>query len=352
MKIHITNCNKKAPYHYVNLIADAFEKSGHEVFRFDDADYSNFHLSIDRFLRRSPLFLLTKNWPEYFNFKQKHKQFIGNQWLKTLKDFKPDMILIINTGWLSKNAVKIAKENLRVPKIVCWIVDDPRQSAAEDLVSFLLYCDTVFIVDPGWIPFASFFNKNIFYLPLATSDIHYKPLNQPRDLDFSFVGSFFINDPAGFLRAFVLSSIPIKYKVEIYGPGINYFKNIYPELKNFACHNENIGASQVNKLWNRSKLTAVIYHPQVIAGTSPRVFDAALSKTPQIIQDTSTIHDLFPGLNLPTFQSIPEFLAKIDYYLIHPKEREELAEAMFKMVKDRHLFIHRIKMMMEFSNLK
>lgn len=347
MKIHITNCPKKVPYRYVNLIADAFKALGHEVFRFDDADYSSHNLTIDRLIRRSPLFLLAKKRPDYFDFKERHKNFIGKKWLETLKDFQPDLVLLINVGWLSREAVRIAKENLHISKIICWIVDDPKQSAAEDLVGFLPYCDTVFIVDPDWISFPSFFNQNIFYLPLATSDIYYRPLNQPRDLDFSFVGSFFVKDPGGFLRAFVLSRLSPSYKAEIYGPGINYFKNIYPELKNLNCYDRNISESDLNKLWNRSKLTAVIYHPQVIAGTSPRVFDAALSKTLQIIQDTPTIHDLFPGINLPTFKSITEFVAKVDYYLIHHKEREELAEVMFKMVKERHLFIHRIKTMIE-----
>jgi hypothetical protein len=352
MKIHITNCNKKAPYQYVNLIANAFKALGHEVFKFDDADYSSFNLTIDRLIRRSPLFLLTKKRPDYFDFKERHKNLIGKKWLETLKDFKPDMILIINTGWLSKNAVRIAKENLHIPKIVCWIVDDPRQSAAEDLVNFLPYCDIVFIVDPGWIPFAGFFNKNIFYLPLGSSDICYKPLNQPRDLDFSFVGSFFVKDPAGFLRAFILSGIPTKYKVEIYGPGINFFKNVYPQLKNFNCYDRHLNESEVNKLWNRSKLTPVIYHPQVLQGTSPRVFDTALTKTPQVIQYTSTIQELFPGIEIPVFKSVLEFSEKIEYYLTYFKEREKLAEAMFKIVKERHLFIHRIKRMMELLNLK
>ena len=343
MKIHISNCNKKAPGHFINLIADAFEKKGHEVFKFDSADYSSFNLTIDRIVRRSPLFLLTKRRPESFNFKQKHKEFIGEQWLKTLREFNPEIILLINTGWISQRVIKIARENFKITKIICWVVDDPRMSAAEDLVNFLPYCDIVPIVDPGWIPFVSFFNKKVFYLPLASSDIFYKSLNRPRDLDFSFVGSFFVKDPAGFLRAYLISSIPLKYKTEIYGPGINYFRNIYPQLKNFNCYDKNISESELNKLWNRSKLTACIYHPQVIHGTAPRVFDAALTKTPQIIQETSTICDLFPGVKLPLFNSVEKFVSEIEYYLNHPKEREDLAEAMFEVVKTKHLFIHRVE---------
>lgn len=232
-----------------------------------------------------------------------------------------------------------------------WFVDHPGVPAAEDVVSYLPYFDTLFSIDPAWIPFISFFNKNVFYLPLATSDIYYKPLNQARNLDFVFAANFFVNDPAGYLKAFIISHLPPTYKVEIYGPDINYFKNIYPQLKNFKCYNEILGA-RINDVWNSAKLTAVIYHPQVIAGTAPRIFDCALSKTPQIIQETSTIYDLFSGVNLPTFKSIPEFLSKTDYYLNHLKEREELAEAMYKITKQKHLFIHRIKTMMELLNLK
>ncbi|MEK7568281.1 MAG: glycosyltransferase [Patescibacteria group bacterium] len=352
MRIHISNCYKKTKYHYSNLTAQAFKDLGHDVFEFDSEDYSSSRLKIDKAIRRSPFFLLAKKNPEIFDFRQKHRHFINKHWLETIKNFKPDLLLTFNSGWLSYEAVKAARENLRVPKMVCWVVDNPTVSAAEELPNFLLYYDTVFSTDPGWIPFIKFFNNNAFYLPLATSDIAYKPINSERDLDFSFVGSFYPQDPAGFLRALFISNLPVDSRAEIYGPGIDYFKNIYPKLENFNCHDKNIGVDEVNKLWNRSKLTAVIYHPQVVSGTSPRIFDAALAKTPQIIQYTSTASELFPGVNLPLFNSVPEFTAHIDYYLSRPNEREELAEAMFEITKKKHLFSHRIKTMLELLDLR
>lgn len=352
MKIHITNCPKKTPYHYVNLISNAFKKLEHNVFEFDNNEYSSSYLKIDSLVRRSPLFALAKKNPKYFDFKQKHKNFIGKQWLKTLKDFKPDLLLVINSGWLSIESIKAAKENFHISKLACWVVDDPGVSAAEDLAGTLPYYDIVFSTDPGWISFIKFFNKNAFYLPLASSELAYNYQNIARDIDFSFVGSFFKNDPAGFLRASIISYLPKKYKAEIYGPGINYFKNIYPKLKEFSCFDKHISEKELNNLWNRSKLTATIYHPQVREGSAPRVFDAALAKIPQIIQYTSTIKDLFPGINLPLFNSLDEFISMADYYLSHPKESKELAEAMFDIAKNNHLFIHRVKTIMEFLNKK
>lgn len=353
MRVHITNCPKKSKDHYVNLIAGAFKKLGHDVFEFDDNDYSSPYLKIDSLIRRSPLFVLTKKNPENFDFKQKHKDFIGKQWLKTLEDSRPDLSLIVNTGWLSAESIKIAKEKLHIPYIVCWIVDDPGNSAAEDLAEALPYCDIVFSTDPGWMPFIKFFNESVFYLPLASSDLFYKPADVIKNVDFSFVGSFFRKDPAGFLRAFIISKLPDNFKsAEIYGPGINYFKNVYPRLKNFNCYDRIINAGSVNNLWNRSKMTATIYNPQVREGSAPRVFDAALSKIPQIIQHTPTISSLFPGIDLPLFNSIPEFVSRADYYLSRPKESQELAEAMFEIAKNRHLFIHRAKTIIEFVNKK
>ncbi|MDI6717443.1 MAG: glycosyltransferase [Patescibacteria group bacterium] len=349
MKIHISNCSKKAPYQFINLLADAFEKEGHRVFKFDDRDYTSVYLKVDSFIRRSPLFLLTKHYSKPFDFKQKYKEFIGEQWLKTLKDFNPDVVLIVNTGWLSQKAVSIAREKLQ-SKFVFWVVDNPVLPAAEDLISFLPYCNILLVADSGWIPLIGFFNKNVVYLPLASSDICYKTFNQPRDLDFSFTGSFFPKESAGFLRAYILSNIPSKYKAEIYGYNIGHFLNIYPKLKNFNCYNKNISESYLNNLWNRSKLTAVIYHPQVIHGVAPRVFDAALTKTPQIIQYTTSLQDLFPGIAIPTFKSTAEFSEKVEYYLSHLKEREELAEEMFDVTKNNHLFIHRVRKIMELLN--
>ena len=64
----------------------------------------------------------------------------------------------------------MAKENFHIPKSVCWVVDDPGVSAAEDLVGTLPYYDIVFSTDPGWISFIKFLIKNVFYLPLASSN--------------------------------------------------------------------------------------------------------------------------------------------------------------------------------------
>ena len=351
MKVFITNCAKNSKYHYTNLIADAFESLGHRVFRFDSNDYHSSYLKIDQIIRRSPLFYFTKHNPEKFDFKEKYRNFIGKQWINEIKNFKPDFLLLINSAWVPRWAIKAAKENLHIRKMVCWVVDDPGITAAEGLVSYLPYFDKVFCIDREWLNTVNFFNQDSDYLPLGTSDICYKPLRYERDLDFMFVGSFFKNDPQGFLRSFVIANIPLKYKVEIHGPGINYFKNIYPQLNSFKCFSKMPSIEDLNKLYNRAKITPTIYHPQVISGTSPRVFEAAFAKSPQVIQYTSSISELFPGIKIPTFKNIPEFLEKSEYYLNHPKEREELAGAMYEIALKNHKFIHRIDAMLKIMNL-
>ena len=348
MRIHLIDCQKKQQYHYSNLLASAFINLGHEVFAFDSAEYPRLYLKIDRFIKRSPLYLLAKFNSVTYDFKEKQRAFISAEWLRTLKEFNPDLAIMFNNSFINVDAIRAAKESLKIKKIACWVVDDPSRTQAEDLVSLLPYCDIVFCTDPGWIPLITFFNKNAVYLPLASSDVCYKPLGTEKKFDVSFVGSFFRNDPAGYFRAFVLSQLPAEHKVIISGPGIAYFKEIYPRLKKFDCRDQYIGIEAVNELYTSSKATISLYNPQVISGISPRVFEVALSKTFQVIQDTPTIHELFPGMQLPVFKSIPEFLDKLDYYLTHDKERIALTEAIYEITKKNHLFENRVRRILEY----
>ena len=197
MRVHLIDCQKKQQYHYSNLLASAFKNLGHEVFAFDSAEHPRFYLKIDRLIKRSPLYLLAKFNGAKYDFKEKQRAFISAEWLKTIEAFNPDLVIMLNNSFITVDAIRAAKENLKVKKIACWIVDDPSRTQAEDLVGLLPYCDVVFCTDPGWIPFVKFFNTNTIYLPLASSAICYKPLDAEKKFDISFVGSFFRNDPAG-----------------------------------------------------------------------------------------------------------------------------------------------------------
>lgn len=348
MKIHITDCPRRYPHHFANLIVDAFRSLGHEAISFDTSEYPTFYLTLDRAIRKSPLYFFTKRKNDFVDFKSRYRALVSAHWLRTIRDAKPDVVLLINNAWITREAIITAKESLHIKKIICWVVDDPSRTAAEDLVSLLPYCDLVFIIDPGWIPFTQFFNERTIYLPLAASDAYYRPAEVAPAWDISYVGSFFKGDPAGFFRASILSHLPADCRVKIVGPGLRYFTHVYPALNRFDWSDELWGVTDVNRLYCASKMTISLYQPQVLEGVSPRIFEIALSKTFQVIQDTATVYDLFPGITLPTFKSIKEFTKKTDYYLSHPRERQELTEAMFHIAKEKHLFVHRISTLIDF----
>lgn len=345
MKVYVTNCTKKNKLHLINLIADAFKLLGHTVFEFDYDDYgSQYLLKWDQLIKKTPLSLFRRY--AQLDLREKYRTHLSNEWLRTIKEFKPDVLLLINTGFVSSDAIRRAKEELHVPHIVSWVVDDLSRTNAEDSIAGIPYCDTVFVVDEAWAPFLKIFNPNVSYLPLAASDACYKPLHLKRETDAAFVGSFFRKSPEGFLRSFVLSCLPAHLNVHIYGPGIDYYKHIYPRLSHFKCYDKHISVIDVNEVYNRSKLAINVNSPQVIRGTAPRLFETALSGTLQIVQYTPAVAELFPGVTVPTFRSIPELTRHVEYYLSHEKEREALAAAMFRIAKEKHLYTHRVKTML------
>jgi len=65
------------------------------------------------------------------------------------------------------------------------------------------------------------------------------------------------------------------------------------------------------------------------------------------VDNQKDVKSLFEdGKHLTIFKDIKDLREKIKYYLIHPEERERIAQEGYREVIQKHTYLHRIKKML------
>lgn len=78
--------------------------------------------------------------------------------------------------------------------------------------------------------------------------------------------------------------------------------------------------------------------------TNLRPFEAAQVGAFILVDYTKTLHTAFKiGKEIDTFKTAQELRRKVEYYLKHPKKREEIAHNMRVRVLKEHTYVHRLK---------
>lgn len=159
----------------------------------------------------------------------------------------------------------------------------------QKLFNYIFLCHNEDIVD----------NNRIFYLPFAFDpEVHF-PLNLEKDINILFVGTRTIE------REF-LTKIPNLTK---YGDGWG----------------ERPGLEKVRELHSRAKI--VINQHYKFDSNNMRDFECASYKT-------FTLSDFSPFKSAITYKNLEDLKEKINYYLEHEKEREEIIEKCWQEAKE------------------
>ncbi len=104
------------------------------------------------------------------------------------------------------------------------------------------------------------------------------------------------------------------------------------------------------KIFKCSKINLNITHRGIKSGIPLRVFDILGCGGFLISNYQPEILDYFtPDEDLVLYESIPDLINKIDYYLAHEEERLKIAENGYKKVKQYHTYSSRLALMLEAS---
>ena len=153
----------------------------------------------------------------------------------------------------------------------------------------------------------------------------------PKNNDIVFMGNNYGNMfPLGILRNEACRLLRRKYNAKLYGNYEGSIKNLNAEPKNpFPMQ------SQESKIYSECGIAISISHFNEERYTSDRLLRCMGSGAFTLAHHYNGIEQDFEvGKHLDTFQDLREMESKIDYWLHHTKERQEIADQGYEYVHE------------------
>lgn len=256
---------------------------------------------------------------------------------------KPDVFLVFNECNLYPTTIRAIRERVKC-KMICVLGDDPWDSTryVADFPHSLKYFDIIFNPEVTWsvnirkvAPNADIYWHNAgfdpdYYFPVDPSTITDGD-KQKFGCELSFTGTSYGFKAEGAYRADLLAFVA-DYDLKIFGDNNWPYRFKYlPELSTHF-YGSRLPMEDLRKLYTLTKINLNLPAPQLSTCFQPRVFEIAACKGFQILDNRSALNRIFEADEIVTFDTIPEFREKIDYYLNHEAERTAMSEKLYKKV--------------------
>ncbi|MDO8516295.1 MAG: glycosyltransferase [bacterium] len=333
MRIHYTATIWHGGFY--QFIGNALKSLGHEVVFFNDGGTKQQAL-FERFATRIPK--LTYRAEDTF------RRSVSRDWLKSVREANPDLILLQHVPNILPEVLREARE---LKKPIFYWMDSPAAGAqAKDVLACMPYVDKIFTIDRShfWMTTLHGENDTIF-LPLAGDAETFHPLTPApkKEYDVVFVGSLPPQSGDGYIRAKIMADISEKYKVGVFGTGIDYWYKYFPSLASRAKSGK-LSFAAMNELYNKSKILLNIHSTYHIDSASARTFEAALSCVFQLVDHRADHDELFPKNSLAYFNSAKEIAPLLDRWLAPSAdaERAQMASRAREHVLQHHTWKHRV----------
>ncbi len=338
MKIHYTT----PVWHggFGAFFGDALRELGHSVSFFNDNGTKT-----QRWIQR----IGTRIPKVQYGAEDVFRRAVSRDWLQSVRDAKPDLIVLEHAPNILPEAVREARE---LKKPIFYWMDSPAAGAqAKDALAALAYVDRVFTIDrfPSWMTIL-YGEQDAVHLPLAGDPKVFHPLSpEPKkEYDIVFAGSLPPQSGDGYLRAKILADIPEKYRVAVCGTGLEYWHRYFPGLKQRVVQSGRLSTAALNELYAKTKLFLNIHSTWHFTSVSARTFEVALAGLFQLV-DHRADHDLlFPKDSLVTFSSAKEIHPLLDHWLAPgmDAERAKRAARVREYVLQHHTWRHRAQQML------
>ena len=120
-------------------------------------------------------------------------------------------------------------------------------------------------------------------------------------------------------------------------------------MKNLRNHGQVDPYDEMPRVFKQSKINLNITLRSIKSGIPLRGFDIMGSGGFLLSNFQADFLDLFvPGEDFVYYESEEDLLKKIDYYLVHDKEREEIAKNGHDKIAARHTYRHRVREMLDY----
>jgi spore maturation protein CgeB len=317
----------------------------------DDKGWS-FKKAFERLGVKTELFFYKKKGKLAFLEKNKHvkdfwRSYMNKNLLRHVMDAKPDVLFI------SKGETIIADTLWNIRKktgttIVNVFPDNPLYMGKFEAIE---PCHYFFVKDSYILDVLQRAGlKNIFYLPQCTDQDVHKPIilsEQERNTyysDLSLIGSMYP------YRLKLIEQL-IEFNPSIWGRG--WSKASSNEILRLY-RGKDIRGTQKAKVINGSAISLNPHHPlNDINGVNRRTYDIAACKGFQLADYKADMERVFKiNEEIICFKTIDELKKLIEYYLKHPDERAQIAEAAFHRTKKEHTYDIRAKQILQMVTSK
>lgn len=236
-----------------------------------------------------------------------------------------------------------------------WYSDDPYYSDITRITS--IHYDYVFTNELSCVEFYQMQGcKQVYHLPLAVDLKVFCPqrVHTGYFSDVCFIGSAYWHRVGFFDR---IAPYLARRNVKIFGWWWDRLKQ-YSKLSHLI-RTEWLSPEETAKYYNGAKIVINLHrspHDESFnknstrvkaLSTNPRTFEICGSGAFQLTDARQDLANLYgPGQELVTYSSAEELIQKIEYYLQHDEEREELARKGLQRTLRDHTFDHRVAVML------
>ncbi len=322
---------------YVVSLANAARDLGHGV-RIIQTTENNYNSCIWRSLERE--FIIFR-----YLFKSiidlPHDLLLASQIYQEVRDYKPDLLFLYlhDTSYMHYFIERIRRLGV---KIITWRGLNP-QILGLGVKKLLKKVDCVFTYDPSYLAYYNHLDvMRTEIIPLGCDVSYYEKIKSDEDskkesgVDVCFIGLF------DEYRERYLKSLT-DFDLGIWSWNINDFDTPLKEFNRGVAYGE-----KMIEIYKSSKIVLNIHREFEVSGGNYRLFEIPASGAFQLVDEKKDIGDYFKvGKEIITFRDENDLRKKVEYYLNHPDEREEIAKAGFERVKRDHTIIDRMKKIIE-----
>ncbi|WP_188400346.1 glycosyltransferase [Sporomusa sp. GT1] len=343
-------------FHYMNSIVKACEMLGHEVLKVVSPEFKK---QKGNYWKMRAVKLGMKN------IETKYYKKLNLQFVKTAKEFKPDICIFINGKDITQDFLIYLKENQIRTRL--FMIDSIQTAAFRPFLRNLRYYDKIFSYEPSDLEFLADKHNAVHYLFVGYDNSIFYPIQEIRqkEHDICFVGALYpsrleiLEKVASYAHRHNVKMIvhttnryPQKY---IWHSPRNFFRRLRFKIKypyvNKCIIDAPLYNEELSKIYQKSKICINMHagkHNKLHTGPNPRTFEILGCRAFQLIDagHLDYIH-LENKRHLVENQDIDELCTSIDYYLHHEEEREKIATAGYLWAKEKYTMQESVRKLLE-----
>ncbi len=269
-------------------------------------------------------------------------------------ELRPDVVLVLDgIHFDPSQADAIRALGIR---IAIWITDDPYYT--DITASLATHYDDVFTLERRCVEFYQQLGcPRVYHLPLGVYPNHYRPMHASpgKRREISFVGSAYWNRVAVFDQIAGYLAGKDFHLSGIWWERLQGYKQLASRIElgkwmEPAETAETYSGARIVINMHRATDDSTFNNNSLgigAASPNPRTFEIAACATLQLTDVREDLAAYYtPGLEIVTYASAEELVAKLDYYLTHEEERRAIAQRALLRTMREHTYAHRLQAML------